>query len=197
MYHIKYIIFIILLFCSFSVFSQDYPFPSTRPGFSTGVYPIGLGNIAFEAGFSKMKSFAFDYNFINNLEFRFEDDFPGYILSFKYLIYNPIKLPAIAILYNYQVNNSNILLLMQKSFGNFTLVYNTGIDIKHDLINSCSLTYNITNKIGANIEVYNRSYDIGITYLINKNIQLDISYYRYNIINGGFIWRINKIKKGI
>jgi hypothetical protein len=177
------------------VFSQDYPFPSTRPGFSTGAYPIGVGNIAFEAGFSKTQSFAFDYNFINNLEFRYENDFPGSILSLKYLICNPIKLPVIAILYNYKSNNSNIILLIQKSFGNFTLLYNTGININHNLINSLSLTYDITNKIGMDIEIYNRYYDIGFTYLINKNIQLDISYYKYNIINGGIIWRINKIKK--
>lgn len=188
----KIIIFLFFLISLLPVISQNYPFPSTRPGFSTGVYPIGVGNIAFEAGISKTKSFAFDYNFITNFEFRFENDLPGSILSIKYLICNPIKLPAIAILFNYQPNTPDIMLLIQKSFGNITLLYNMGINIKHILINSFSLSYNITDKIGTNIEVYNNSYDAGLTYLINKNIQVDISYYKYNIINSGIIWRFIK-----
>ena len=71
----KNLLIIIFTLLSFSVFSQNLSFPSTRPGMSMGVFPVGLYNSSLDFGFVFDKhnipnqNVAYSVNFIKNFQF--------------------------------------------------------------------------------------------------------------------------------
>jgi hypothetical protein len=171
---------ILLVFVSVCVYGQF----STRPGFGTGTDLIGVNKMAFEVGFPQ--TIAIDYDLSSRIECRIENDFPAITLSTKYLIFNHNY--QIAVLGNYSKRNSSALLLIQKHFGNFTALNNSGFNINGTFIYSLSLSYSINN-LSFYAEIFNDNYDIGTYYLVTKDLQIDLSYYK-DLINGGLIWRI-------
>jgi len=193
----KILLISIFIILSLNLYSEDnFQFPSTRPGYATGVYPIGLYNSALESGivFDKnnlIQNFAYTYNFIKHLEVRFENDYQyniktsTNIISFKYLIIENKKyIPDIGLLYNYS-GKGNIILLLQKEFNKVVIVCNFEINNKSNIY-ALSINYNINKKFGYYEEIYGLiskeiSIDDGFFYSINKDLQIDLSLYFNNL----------------
>jgi len=210
----KKLLIIIFALLSFSAFSQteNTCFPSTRPGISMGVYPVGLDNSSLEFGFMfdkhniPIQNVSYSVNFIKNLQFvecvsKIGPDINN-ISMLKYTIsLNSKILPDIAFLGSYSKDYGSLALLAQKSFGSVTLIGNYTLDnYKHDLYSFCA-GYNITNDLIFSAEVFGSSTistkytsgDAGLFYFLNKNLGIDFSIYYNNFktysINTGISFR--------
>jgi hypothetical protein len=114
---------------------------------------------------------------------------------------------------NDRLGTINKLSISHVISNNFGLGYNVGYDYLGtgigNLTYSMALSVSLSDKVGAYIEPYGEfaefenhlaNFDIGLTYLLKNNLQLDISYgtglnYKMNYFSTGFSWNITTQKK--